>query len=63
MFTKDQFDNFLRKYYVENYGENDSDVWYEQPAINVWLFERDGRIIALKSHVLNGRVTEKIEVR
>lgn len=58
---KDEFNNLLYKYYVEKYGELDTDKWYEQPAVNVWVFERDDKIITLKSHILTGDVTEYID--
>ena len=59
--TKEQLGNYLYEYYKEVYGEKETDVWYEQPALNVWVFERDGKIISLKCHLLNGKVTEKVE--
>lgn len=59
--TKEQFANKLYEYYKVNYGEIDSDVWYEQPAVNVWVFGRDDKVITLKCHILNGKVTENIE--
>ena len=58
---KEQFNEQLYKYYKEHYGEKDTDVWHEQPAVNVWVFCRDGKYITLKSHILTGEVTEKIE--
>lgn len=61
--TKEQLGNCLYEYYKKNYGECETDKWYEQPALNVCVFERDGKIITLKSHILNGTVTEKIESR
>ena len=51
----------LHQYYLTHYGFRESDVWYEQPAVNVWVFGRDGKIITLKSHVLTGEVTEQTE--
>lgn len=59
--TKEQLDKYLYDYYRQNYGENENDIWYDQPAVNVWLFERDGKFITLKSHILTGNVTEYIE--
>ena len=44
---KEDFIEKLRSYYESHYGKRDSDIWYEQPAINVWVFERDGKIITL----------------
>ena len=57
---KEQFNEYLRKYYLEQYGERDTDVWYEQPAVNVWVFGRDDKIIAIKSDILSGEIEEKI---
>lgn len=51
----------LREYYENNYGESEADIWYEQPAVNVWVFGRDNKIITLKSHILTGEVTDQIE--
>lgn len=59
--TKEQLANYLYEYYKENYGEEETDVWYEQPAVNVWVFGRNNKIITLKCHILNGEVTEKTE--
>lgn len=61
LLNKEQFNEYLYKYYTEHFGEKETDVWYEQPAVNVWVFNRDGKIITLKSHILTGEVTEKIE--
>lgn len=61
IFDKELYEKNLREYYVKNYGEKGSDTWYEQPAVNVWMFGRDNNIITLKSHVLTGEVTEQIE--
>ena len=58
---KEDFIEKLRSYYESHYGKRDSDIWYEQPAINVWVFKRDGKFITLKSHILTGVVEEHIE--
>lgn len=58
---KEELMNYLYQYYVENYGERDTDEWFEQPAVNVIVFKRDGKYISLKSHILTGKVTEHIE--
>ena len=58
---KEKFAEYLYEYYREHYGEKDTDIWYEQPAVNVWVFCRDGKFITLKSHILTGEVTEQIE--
>lgn len=51
----------LRNYYIEHYGERDTDIWYDQPAVNVWVFGRDSKIIALQCDILTGEVTEHID--
>lgn len=61
VFNKDLYIKNLNAFYMEHYGEKKTDIWYEQPAVNVWVFGRDGKIITLKSHVLTGAVTEQIE--
>lgn len=61
VFDKELYEKKLREYYVKNYGDKESDIWYEQPAVNVWVFGRDNKIITLKSHVLTGEVTALIE--
>lgn len=58
---KQVFNEKLYNYYTENYGENDTDIWFEQPAVNVWVFRRDNKIITLKSHILTGEVEESTE--
>ena len=59
--TKEQFNEKLYEYYVEHYGERDTDIWFEQPAVNVWVFKRDGKYISLKSHILTGEVEVLVE--
>lgn len=61
VFDKEKYTKSLYEYYKNNYGERDSDIWYEQPAVNVWVFGRDNKIITLKSHILTGEITEQIE--
>lgn len=58
---KEMYDKNLREYYVLRYGERETDIWYEDPAVNVRTFRRDGLIITLKSHILTGKVTEQVE--
>lgn len=58
---KEMYTKKLREYYVNNYGEKETDIWYEQPAVNAWVFERDNDIVTLKSHILTGEVTEQVE--
>ena len=57
--TEKQLHNRLDKYYKEHCGERDTDNWYVNPAVNVWMFERDGKTIVLQCHILTGEVTEK----
>lgn len=61
VFDKELYNRNLYEYYVKHYGERDTDKWYEQPAVNVWVFGRDGKIITLKSHVLTGEITVNVE--
>lgn len=58
---KEELEKRLREYYVSVCGERETDVWYEQPAANVWVFGREGRFISLKCHILTGEVTEYVE--
>lgn len=59
--SKAELNECLSRYYREHYGARDSDIFYEQPAVNVWVFGRDGKIITLKSHILYGDVEELVE--
>ena len=59
--TKEELNQVLYDYYVEHYGEKETDEWCEQAAVNVWCFKRDGRYISLKAHILSGAVQEHIE--
>lgn len=45
--TNERLDTLLTDYYLKIYGKKDNDKWFEQPARNVWVFERDGKIITL----------------
>lgn len=58
---KEKLEQYLNEYYEEHFGRQDTDIWYEQPAVNVWVFGRGGKIITLKSHLLTGVVTETSE--
>ena len=60
---KKEFQQYLETFYKEKYGERDTDHWYEQPAVNVWVFEREGEIITLKCHILTGEVEVLTERR
>lgn len=59
--TEKQLHSRLDKYYKENYGERDTDDWFVNPAVNVWLFVRNGKLITLQCHILTGEVTENIK--
>lgn len=56
-----QLHSLLDKYYKKHYGERDTDEWYVNPAVNVWLFIRDDKLITLKCHMLTGEITKKEE--
>lgn len=57
--TEKQLNNKLNKYYLKHYGENETDEFYVNPAINKWKFVRDGKIIILVCDMQTGEVTEK----
>lgn len=59
--SKEKMHTILNNYYKENFGVRDTDDWYVNPATNVWLFSRDGKLITLQCHILTGKVTEKIK--
>ena len=63
LLEKQEISQFLYEFYKEKYGESETDKWFEQPAVNVWVFERDGKIITLKCHILTGEVEAKEEMR
>lgn len=62
LLEKKEMTQFLYEFYKETYGELETDKWFEQPAVNVWVFERDGKIITLKCHILTGKVEAKEEL-
>ena len=53
-----QLHSRLDKYYKRYYGERDTDEWAVNPAVNVWMFIREGETIVLKCHIITGEVTE-----
>lgn len=59
--SKEEFRDILFAYYKENYGVEYGDVWYDTTGVNVVSFGRNGKIITLKCHILNGSVTEYVE--
>lgn len=58
---KDEINQHLYDYYKANYGEFKTDKWFEQPAVNVWVFEQEKMIVTLKCHILSGNVEAKEE--
>lgn len=62
LLEKQEISKFLYEFYIETYGELETDKWFEQPAANIWTFERDGKIITLKCHILTGEVEAKEEM-
>ena len=61
MLTKQQIHKCLNDYYIQHCGKRENDMWYEQPAVNVKVFAREGKIITLHCHVLTGKVKEYTE--
>ena len=59
--TKDELEEKIWEYYIEHYGEDEGDVWFDPPATNVRTFLRGGKYITLKSHILTGEVEEHVE--
>ncbi|MDO4754766.1 MAG: hypothetical protein Q4A54_00330 [Parabacteroides sp.] len=53
---KNEINNNLINYYKENFGELDTDEWFEQPAVNVLVFKRDGKVITIKFNIKNGEI-------
>lgn len=62
LLEKQEISQFLYEFYKEKYGELETDKWVDQPAINVWVFERNGKIRTLKCHILTGEVEAKEEM-
>lgn len=58
---KEEFEKIIYDYYLEHYGEQETDVCLESPAVNVRTFLRDGKYITLKSHILTGEIEVHIE--
>ena len=50
----------LYNYYIEHYGERSTDEWLDCPAVNAWIFIRDGKRIMLNCHILTGVVKESV---
>lgn len=47
----------LMNYYFSNYRPLDTDIWFEPPAANVLVFQRENFVITLKCHILKGTVS------
>lgn len=62
LLDKQEINKFLHDFYKEKYGELETDKWFEQLAVNVWVFARNGKIITLKCHILTGKVEAKEEL-
>jgi len=58
MLSEKQLHNRLNKYYLENFGERDTDEWYGNLAPNIWKFERDGRTVHLICDLYTGKIKE-----
>lgn len=58
---KEEMNRYLQEYYLKKYGEREDDIWFEQPAANVWIFKRGNNYITLQCHILNGVVTEFVD--
>lgn len=53
---KEELQKCLYQFYEENYGVRDTDIVLGATATNVFVFEREGNIYALKCHILTGKV-------
>ena len=60
--TKEELTQKLHEYYIEHYKECETDIWFEQSAVNVWVFKRGNKFISLKAHILTGKVEEAFEI-
>lgn len=59
--SEKQIHNKLDKYYKKHYGEEYTDEWYVNPAINIWRFVRNKKTINLIYNQETGEITEHIE--
>ena len=48
--TKDELEEKIWEYYIEHYGEDEGDVWFDPPAVNVRTFLRDIKYISEEPH-------------
>ena len=63
IFDKEKYKAALTEYYHTHFGEKDTDFWYERPAVNVWVFGREDKIITLKSDIRTFQVSEHVETK
>ncbi len=63
LLTREEHTRRLCTFYQANYDQRKTDVWYEQPAVNVWVFGQGDKIITLKSHLLTGEVVCREETK
>ena len=59
--TKSKIEASLREYYRINFAKRPADIWYNQPALNVWVFRCGEAVVTLKCHPVTGTVTETRE--
>ncbi len=50
----------LMSYYIEHYGFRSDEEWLPSEALNIRRFVRDGRLVILRCHIVNGSVSEKV---
>ena len=53
---KEVLNQKLWNFYSENFGENETDFFFEQPAVNVIVFKRESKIHTVKCHIINGTI-------
>ena len=53
---KNEITKSLMNYYITNFGELETDEWFEQPAVNALVFKRDNKIITIKLNIKNGEI-------
>ena len=61
MLTKEELTRKLCAFYQANFDQRKTEVWFEQPAANVWVFGQGNKIITLKCHLISGEVTQRVE--
>ena len=53
---KNEITESLMNYYKTNFGELETDEWYEQPAVNLSVLKRENKIITIKFNIKNGEI-------